>query len=113
MLICGEEAIRRGHRCGKRAGSTGSKPSAGPRRFVRRHISRVCSLWLVLTSIGVWVWVHVFHRAPPSKLIFDWYMAIGAAVIIPLGAFAPLAPMKGKDPEIMAADEFFKGPKGS
>jgi hypothetical protein len=30
---------------------------------------------------------------------------------MPLSRFVPLAPLKGEDPEVMAADEFFKGPQ--
>ena len=74
------------------------------------YIVGLVALWLLLTSAGLWAWVHVFHRAPPGRLMLELFTAIGAVVITPLCALAPLAPMKGKDPQIMAAEEYFKGP---
>lgn len=68
------------------------------------------ALWLGLVAVGVWGWVNVFHRFPPGRLVLDVMVALGTAVVIPLAAIAPLAPMRGKDPEVIAADEFFKGP---
>jgi hypothetical protein len=67
-------------------------------------------LWLAITAVGVWVWVTVFHRLPPGRLFLDWMTGLGSLIVMPLGAIAPLAPMKGPDPEVIAADEFFRGP---
>ena len=63
--------------------------------------------WLGAVALCVWAWVNVFHRLPPDWLSLKIFVGIGSAIMAPLGAFAPLAPMKGPDPEVIAADEFF------
>ena len=77
--------------------------------FIRSTIWLVgaMSLWLGLSAPGVWVWIVVFRHPPPSGLFLRWYTGLGSLIVAPLGAIAPLAPMKGKDPEVIAADEFF------
>lgn len=73
-------------------------------------VAMAMGLWLSISALGVWAWVMVFHHLPPSRLFLSWYVGLGSAIVIPLSAIAPLAPMKGEDPEVLAADEFFKGP---
>ena len=68
------------------------------------------ALWLGLCAVGIWLWTVVFHRLPPAVLTVQWLVGLGSAIIVPLSAIAPLAPMKGPDAEVMAADEFFKEP---
>ena len=83
----------------------------------RRQILRVVifvisaeALWFVIYALGMWAWVFIFHRLPPAKYMASALVALGTAIVGPLAAIAPLAPMRGKDPEVIAADEFFKGP---
>ena len=77
----------------------------------RTFIFGIMTLWLLLSALGVWAWVSLFHRFPPERALI-WYIGLSSTIIVWLGAFAPLAPMKGKDPEVIAADEFFRDPSG-
>lgn len=69
------------------------------------------SLWLVLTGVSFWAWVAVFHQTPPSDTFVRYCEGLGSLITGALGAYLPRAPLKArKDPEVLAADEFFKGP---
>ena len=68
-------------------------------------------LFLGVCALGVWLWVAIFHQLPPGRLLLTWIVGIGTLIVVPLSAISPLAPMKGPDPEVLAADEFFKGPR--
>jgi hypothetical protein len=56
----------------------------------------------------MWLWVSVFQLPLPGGSL-RWFEALGYALGVLLGPFVPRFPMKGKDPEILAADKFFKG----
>jgi len=65
------------------------------------------AVWLGVSALGLWAWVIVFHRLPPGGLFLVWYVGLGSLIVLGGSAYAPLSPMRGKDPEVTAADEFF------
>ena len=73
-------------------------------------IASLMAFWFALSSLGVWLWVSVF-QLPLGNTFVQWFEGLGYALGVLLGPFVPHFPMKGEDPEILAADEFFKGPR--
>jgi hypothetical protein len=71
----------------------------------------VIGLWLVVSGLGFWLWGLAFDQELPGKWFLFCFEALGSLIVMPLAKFVPLAPLKGDDPEVLAADEFFKGPK--
>jgi hypothetical protein len=59
-------------------------------------------------ALSIWAWVAVFHHLPPSDVVLKLLVGLGSLIVMPLAAIGPLAPMKGPDPEVIAADEFFR-----
>jgi hypothetical protein len=71
----------------------------------------VLGLWFVVSGICFWTWVALFHHAPPGRMFLVWFEGLGSLIVLPLSKFVPLVPLKGEPPELLAADEFFKGPR--
>jgi hypothetical protein len=70
------------------------------------------AVFVAVSAGGLFVWIHVFHLRAPPVAILNWFNWVGVTVVLPLGALGPLLPMKGRDPQLIAADQYFKGVPG-
>lgn len=66
-------------------------------------------VWLGATGSVVGCWYLVFHelRLGPALAAF---LIVENVILFPLAKYVPVFPMKGKDPEEIAAEEFLNGP---
>jgi hypothetical protein len=67
-------------------------------------------VWIAISALAYWIWTVIFHRSPPANQALSAFETLGGLIMTLLGGVIPLAPMKGKPPEVIAADEFFKHP---
>lgn len=70
----------------------------------------VLGLWLAVSGLVLWAWLFVFHLPFPGWTFLTIFEGLGYLIVLPLARYAPLAPLKGEDPEITAAREFLEGP---
>ena len=67
--------------------------------------------WLLISAVGWLAWTLLLHHTPPAKTFLALFEGTGAVLTGVAAPFVPLAPMRGRPPEVTAADEFFKGPQ--